>query len=64
MFLKVMMQVTAEFTQKLSNKIQSLFHDFSGPVEGERIGAGLQPPHLFENYKELLRKSVFIPLSL
>ena len=32
----------------------------SGPAEGEGLG-GLQPPHFFGNFKELLRKRCFQP---
>ena len=28
-----------------------------GPAEREGLGGGLQRPHFFENYKELLRKT-------
>ena len=34
----------------------------TGPADGEgKGGGGSVPGHVFENYKELLRKSVFIP---
>ena len=33
----------------------------SGPAEGEGLGGGLQPPHFFGNFKELLRKRCFQP---
>ena len=35
----------------------------TGPAEGEGLEGleGLQPPHFFENYKELLRKKCFQP---
>ena len=47
-----------------SSHIHSKFCTISGPAEGEGQGRGLQPPHFFGNFKELLRKKVFSALPL
>ena len=46
-------------SQDLDN-LSDWFRDNAGPAEGEGLG-GLQPPHLFGNFKELLRKRCFQP---
>ena len=43
-----------------SKQFRRILLSYSGPAEGEGLG-GLQPPHFFENYKELLRKKCFQP---